>query len=210
MKYTEEELEKTINTINLKRSNGVSTDKEEAILMEAFGELVDFFNDEIDYEESAALKERTKGFESISEHPYIACKEMVPLYLELYNETKTAFYAWMDNKNDPIRMDAFFASFDLLDEYYSLYLGDRLLQYGNWEPEQAFSDIKIEDIPEYGLYHNVSMDDFNTLFGLFDVINSHIDGVLDNHNKGECMMLYPIINHLFNTMSYLIDLRKIE
>lgn len=208
MEYTE--LAKTINTINIKRSNGINTDKEEEVIIEAFSELADLFSDEMEYEESDALKERTKGFESISEHPYIACKEMVPLYRELYKETKTAFCDWKDNKENPDKKNAFFAAFDLLYEYFSFYLGDKLLKYGNWEPEQPFADIKLEDIPEYGLYHFVSMDDFNVLFGLFDIINNHIDDALDNHNKGECMMLYPIINHLLNTMSYLIDLAKIE
>lgn len=208
MKHTD--LAKTINTINIKRSNGINTDKEEEIIIEAFSELADLFSDEMEYEKSDALKERTKGFDAISEHPYIACKEMVPLYMELYKESKTAFFNWMDNRENPDKKNAFFTAFDLLYEYFSFYFGDKLLKYGNWEPEQPFTDITLSDIPEYGLYHVASMDDFSVLFSLFDTINNHIDDALDNHNKGECMMLYPIINHLLITMSYLIDLSKIE
>ena len=193
-------LEKIVNKKNIKEANGLDISTEEVQILTAFMEMCDELpNDEEDM--SKELKDYLSKNPVYSPIPYIICKEHAPLYFELYQDVKSQFELVYAEK---IIHPSFRKAFDMYDEFFCCYYGNKLLTYADWAEEEKLEGLCLDDIPEYNRNKD-NYEQIKELFQWLDRINEHLIPMLETYNRGQCMCFYPLVHNVLSKISYILD-----
>lgn len=194
------EIEKIIQKKNIKEANGLDTSVEEMKILSAFVEM----NNECtegDNDMSAELSKLLSGHPVLSPLPYIICKEQAPLYFELTQKLKERGKLVLQlNCITP----EFLQAFDLLDEFFCLYYGEKLLSYADWAKEEKLDSICIDNVPKYDKSQN-KYEQIYSLIQMLEQANKQLIPILETHNKGRCMCFYPLVHNILSKISFILE-----